>query len=166
MLENGTKDTVVVGIDPGLTGAIAVRSTNDLVVHDIPTTTRWVASRGHVREIDPVGLAGLVASLPRWDRAVIERVHAMPGQGVSSMFSFGRSLGVLEMAFSTPTSTVEYVLPQTWKRTFGLIHAPKHASRKLAAELYPANAMQFCRVKDDGRAEAALIAHYAAQEPK
>lgn len=165
---NSTEQKVTIGIDPGLSGAIAVRTTGThaaaLAVFDIPTTTRWITGRGHVREIDPLALRRLVGALPQWDQAVIERVHAMPGQGVTSMFSFGRSLGVLEMAFTTNAGTVQYVLPQRWKRHYGLLHAPKAASRKVAQELYPALADLFKRVKDDGRAEATLIAHFAATE--
>jgi crossover junction endodeoxyribonuclease RuvC len=91
--------------------------------------------------------------------AVVEQVGAMPGQGVTSMFAFGQSfgmvLGVLA-GLAIPTTTVS---PATWKKALKL-NAGKDGARAKAAQLWPSHASEFKRVKDDGRAEAALIAYW------
>ena len=88
--------------------------------------------------------------------AVIEDVHAMPKQGVASMFKFGRSLGIAEGVLAGNGCSLRYVTPTKWKRALGL-NQDKGASRRRAIELWPSKAGLFKRVKDDGRAEAALI---------
>jgi crossover junction endodeoxyribonuclease RuvC len=94
--------------------------------------------------------------------ALIEKVHAMPGQGVSSMFSFGRAAGIVEGVLAGLSVSFELIPPATWiksMRTFG----GKDGSRQRAQELFPDYAHLFARKKDDGRAEAALLACYAAE---
>ncbi len=141
---------IVAGIDPGSVGAAAVIDPLTVrVVH----TTAWDAKH----QLD-------VAQLAMWleghdvERCAIEKVHSMPGQGVSSTFkfgcAFGRLLGMLEMM------RVDYYLvtPQSWKKHHGLIGQDKAASRDKACELFPTCRDQFERAKDVHRAEAALIA--------
>jgi crossover junction endodeoxyribonuclease RuvC len=97
---------------------------------------------------------------------VIEDVHAMPKQGVSSSFSFGRALGVAEGVLAGNGLSLRYVSPAKWKKALGLSsdkgvsrrRADKGVSRRRAIELWPEHAKAFERVKDDGRAEAALLA--------
>jgi crossover junction endodeoxyribonuclease RuvC len=94
--------------------------------------------------------------------ALIEKVHAMPGQGVSSMFSFGRAAGIVEGVLAGLSVPFELIPPATWiksMRTFG----GKDGSRQRAQELFPDYAHLFARKKDDGRAEAALLACYAGE---
>jgi crossover junction endodeoxyribonuclease RuvC len=91
---------------------------------------------------------------------VIERVAAMPGQGVTSMFSFGQSLGFVHAISCLSGARVEFVTPSVWKGKMGLLNSGKDASREKFRTLWPKHAALVSRVKDDGRAEAALLAEY------
>ena len=95
--------------------------------------------------------------------AVIEQVAAMRGQGVTSMFRFGQGYGQVEMAIAAQRLPVHYVTPQKWKGYFGLSR-DKGVSRSVASQRFPSIATQFARVKDDGRAEACLIALYGKEK--
>jgi len=150
------------GIDPGFTGAIACHDgdTGGLVVLDMPIL---VAKSGK-KEIDHVALFDSLTPPDDGRRVIayLEQVHSMPKQGLSSTFRFGQGYGALQMALlAHRTSTVD-VTPQKWKKHFGL-QRDKGASRGLATQRFPAYAHLFKRVKDDGRAEAALIALYAKE---
>jgi crossover junction endodeoxyribonuclease RuvC len=143
---------IVFGVDPGKSGAIAAvnSDTGELLgAWDMPVVGSIISA------------ALLSQAVTAWPEgtAVIEDVHAMPKQGVSSSFSFGRSLGVAEGVLAGAGWSLRYVSPARWKRALGLT-ADKGASRRRAIELWPAKADLFKRVKDDGRAEAALIAYW------
>jgi crossover junction endodeoxyribonuclease RuvC len=147
---------VIVGCDPGKSGALARLDESGRLwgVVDMPVVGPTISA--HLLDeavhdwIDPM-------FDPPYGVAVIEDVHAMPKQGVSSMFSFGRSLGVAEGVLAGNGLSLRYVSPAKWKRALGLT-GDKGASRRRAIELFPDQAKLFARVKDDGRAEAALIA--------
>jgi len=144
------------GIDCGLNGAIAVLEDGKLVaVHDMPTLTVDINKKTK-RQVSPNLLAVVIESI-KPDFAIVERPAARPGQGVTAMFGFGRSLGVVEGVLAGLSVPVTYVAPATWTKAMGKA-AGKDASRQRAIELFPAMSEQFKRVKDDGRAEAALIA--------
>lgn len=156
----------VIGIDPGLNGAIALYDGKRAWVWDMPTV--HVGRNGkNKREVAPVMLATVLrdADLTAeqagagYIRAYVEKVGAMPGQGVTSMFSFGRSLGLVEGALAALTIPAELVLPSAWRKALQ-VRQGKDGSRLRAQELLPAQAGLFARVKDDGRAEAVLIAMY------
>ena len=148
----------VLGIDPGLSGAFALftPTTGALVVFDMPTFT---LSRGGKTKRDPdaTELARLVDAAGPIAHAFVESVGAMPGQGVSSVFAFGLALGILAANFIPLTM----VAPVKWKRALG-VPAEKDGARARASQLMPAHAGLWSRCKDDGRAEAALIAYYGA----
>jgi crossover junction endodeoxyribonuclease RuvC len=91
----------------------------------------------------------------------LERVSAMPGQGVVSMFSFGRSYGAVEAAVSVLGYPLTYITPAVWKRSAGLIGGEKDASRGRVLDLYPDAGVT--RKKDNGRADAILIARYGRE---
>lgn len=148
--------TRILGIDPGLSGALALlTSLGVLRCTDMPTLEIERGGKAK-RAIDTAALAAMVrTSAP--SHAVIERVGAMPGQGVSSMFQFGRNVGQIEGVIATLGVPVSYVAPQTWRRAMS-VPAGKDGSRLRASELLPAYAEQWRRKRDDGRAEAALIA--------
>lgn len=149
----------VCGIDPGANGALAFFNAElaALEVFPMPTTTREVRGK-RKREVDPVGVAEIVRRMRTPELVLIERVSAMPNQGVTSMFSFGRALGVIEGVTAGFRMNVDWVTPQVWKKHYGLIKADKNASRAKAQEVFPAYRDLFARAKDDGLAEAALIA--------
>ena len=149
----------IIGIDPGLTGAvICLRANEVLSCHDMPVEV----GTGKRRRVSAPALVHLLNSLiERYQpsAAAIEQVSAQPGNGVSSMFSFGRSLGVLEGAIAALGLEVTYHNPTSWKRRYGLTGRPKDASRAKALELYPKAVPWLKRKKDHGRADAILIAH-------
>jgi crossover junction endodeoxyribonuclease RuvC len=147
----------VIGIDPGLTGAIAVLSeTGELIsVEDMPTFD--------IGGKNKINVHALGASLSKYShdaRAVVELVGAMPGQGVSSMFSFGFAAGAVHGAIGALGIPLETVTPQKWKKHFRL-PKDKDAARQLAVRKWPHG--PFSRKKDAGRAEAALIALWALE---
>ena len=146
---------IVIAIDPGLSGAIAVFIDDVLVaVVDMPTH-ELTRNNKTKRQISASGLAAIFRD-HKPDHVVVEKVSAMPGQGVTSMFSFGRSFGLIEGivgAFEIPAT---YVMPSVWTKGIGR-GLGKDASRARACELYPVWEKSFARVKDDGRADAVLI---------
>lgn len=153
---------MIIGIDPGLTGAISVFNVSgDLyAVFDMPISAK---TRGKGNQVNAGALADLVKSIDNGylkpvTKAVIERVGAMPGQGVNSMFGFGRSLGVIEGILAANDIPVEWMTPQKWKKAAGLIGKDKDAARTLVVEKYPEHRELFKRKKDIGRADAVLIA--------
>lgn len=151
----------VLGLDPGATGAIAMLDTDlaALVVCDMPSTLVKVGKQ-HRRQISEFWLADILRVYEP-DAAWIERVHALPKQGVTSSFSFGLSYGLARGVLAALGVPVQLVTPQEWKREFRL-GPDKNEARIIAARLFPQNAACFTRVKDDGRAEAALLALFGA----
>ena len=153
---------VIFGIDPGFSGAISIYRPNLglIEVHDMPVMK---SAKGKTI----LNLHGVLDVLEPEDDtphiAVIEQVAAMRGQGVTSMFRFGQGFGQLEMAIAARELQVRYVTPQKWKGHFGLSR-DKGVSRSVASQRFPSIATQFARVKDDGRAEACLIALYGKEK--
>lgn len=149
----------VLGIDPGLTGAIVcLRAHEVLICHDMPIEV----GTGKRRRVSAPALVHLLSGLiERYQPAAVavEQVSARPNEGVVSSFSFGRSLGVLEGAVAALGLEITYHSPASWKRRYGLAGRPKDASRAKALELYPKAVPWLKRKKDHGRADAILIAH-------
>lgn len=152
---------VVCAIDPGARGAIAwVSGDGHLIdVEDMPMSE----VRGKLR----VSAAGVALTLRarRADLVVIEGVGSMPGQGVASSFAFGYAAGLLEGVAIALGLPVEIVFAAVWKRRAG-VPKDKGAARQMANRLWPGAADRFKRVKDDGRAEACLLARWAALRGK
>lgn len=150
----------VIGIDPGAAGAVAILEAGKLVqVFDMPVVEVQVGGKAK-RRVAPEILASELRLYNVADTvAVVEQVGAMPGQGVTSMFAFGQAYGLVLGVLAglwIPTTTVT---PTTWKKALKL-NAGKDGARAKAAQLWPAQAGEFKRVKDDGRAEAALLAYW------
>lgn len=142
---------VIVGVDPGGTGAIAHLAADGtlLTVHDMPV---------HDGTVSAVLAATICLQHGHVAAAFVEAVHSMPKQGVASSFKFGKAYGCILGVLGALSIPVHHVTPNVWKRDAGL--RGKDASRQRATELWPTFADQFARVKDDGRAEAALIARH------
>ncbi len=153
------------GIDPGLSGALAFYDPkrDALNVYDMPTYT--IASGGKQRrKMDLHQLAQTMHYYaPNTRHAIIEEVGAMPGQGVTSMFSFGFSAGAVQMAVVASSIRFEMVTPRVWKGAMKL-KTNKDESRRLASRLMPNHAHLWSLVKHDGRAEAALLAYYLSEQ--
>jgi crossover junction endodeoxyribonuclease RuvC len=154
-----TKRTL--GIDVGLNGAIALVQDGELVgVVDMPTVT--LDRNGKAKR--QVSVPELVDIIKQFDpnEAYVEKVFAMAGQGVTSVFSFGRSLGVVEGVLTTMKIKTTLMTPQTWQKGLGMTGG-KDGSRARAMELFPEQTALFKRVKDDGRSDAALIALWGSK---
>ncbi len=145
----------IMGVDPGLSGAVAFY---------------FPGAPGHVSaedspivggDLDVATIAGQIKQM-KPDVAIIERVGAMPKQGVASTFKFGASYGALIGVVAALGVPYQLVTPTKWKRHFSLC-ADKEAARALALRTWPARAELFYRKKDHGRAEAALLARYGAE---
>ncbi len=145
---------MIISIDPGLTGAVAVFHDCLIDVIDMPVSAK---TNGKGLQVNAALLSKEIRELNFIDKAIIERVTAMPGQGVTSMFGFGRTLGVIEGVLAAHTIPVEWVTPQKWKKFHGLIKKDKDAARTLVIEKYPDKTDRFKRKKDIGRADAVLI---------
>ena len=113
-----------------------------------------------VNQVQPALVVAAIQELNP-DTAIVERVSAMPGQGVSSMFAFGRSAGIVEGALAGLGIPYTDVPPATWVKAMA-VRGGKDGARNRAMELYPKHAKLFARVRDDGRADACLIATYGA----
>lgn len=150
-----SQDTII-GIDPGsVSGAWAVIWPDArMTVGDLPVVDR---------NIDPAALADLILRA-EVSRAVVEQVGARPGQGVSSMFAFGRSYGCILGVLGALGIRVQLVTPQKWKKAFSLT-ADKEVSRSRAIQRFPQIASSLARKKDAGRAEAAFLALYGELHP-
>lgn len=165
VLSSPTEPTVL-GIDPGASGALAILSGREPVVFDCPTVQIKVGSKYRTR-CDPNGMARLLDAVLglRNAHAFIEKVHANPKQGVSSMFTFGEAFGLWRGILAALRIPHTMVTPQAWKK--GMMRGmttEKDSSRARAMELWPDMYEQLKRKKDDGRAEALLIAEYGRRE--
>lgn len=153
---------VYLGVDPGFGGAIASldTATGSLNVIDMPVLTN---TKGKV-EIDHIQLFDAFSIPEEMGRVecLLEFVASRPGQSAPAMFRFGQGYGAIEMALAGNRIPTRYVTPAKWKKYFGL-SSDKGTSRGLATKRFPTHAESFLRVKDDGRAEAALIALYASE---
>lgn len=160
-MTNAHSNAIFAGIDPGKTGALAILYPDNsaeffdvprvkLRNKDVPAWSDWQWTWSNA-----LLLAGV-------DFALIEDVASRPGQGVSSMFKFGRTLGFAHAIVLSvkPRPAVRFTTPTQWKGKLGLLNSSKGASREKAISLFPSVEGRLTRVKDDGRAEALLIAHY------
>ena len=141
------------GVDPGVSGALALVDTDGMSVslHEMPTLT--VKKK---REVSPFLLSDIFASEPNAP-VVLDAVHAMPGQGVTSMFNFGKSYGCILGVVAGMSMRIQTVTPSKWKKDMS-VPAGKDGARARAMELFPSASEYFARKKDDGKAEASIIA--------
>lgn len=150
-----------IGIDPGASGAVAILDAKGDLVHvfEMPAVEVKIG-KAFKRRVSPEMLAAeLKMYADQGARAWVEHVSAMPGQGVSSMFAFGEAFGLARGVLAGMQVPVYTVPPAVWKKAHAL-NPGKDASRAKAAQIWPAQAGEFKRVKDDGKAEACLIAEY------
>ena len=151
---------IVLGMDPGLKGAIARLTDDDeLWIEDVPT----LPCKPKGNEVNIPVLNEIIETLSfEADHAFIEQVSSMPKQGVATTFKFGETYGAQRALVVAHGVPVTYIPPSKWKPEIGLTK-DKNLSRTRATQLFPKFAHYFKRAKDDGRAEAALIAYYGRQ---
>jgi crossover junction endodeoxyribonuclease RuvC len=152
---------IIIGIDPGISGAICILENKKILeVHDTPT---MIDGKKNKRQVNGAQIANIIKSVLNKNKEVVvtvEHVNAMPGQGVTSMFNFGQSFGVIKGICAALALPIIFVRPAKWKKHYNLINTNKDASRTKAIELYPKNSGDLSRKKDSNRADAILIARY------
>ena len=148
------------GVDVGLQGAIAILN-DDLSLEDVFDMPIMPLKKGK-NQVNASALATILRIDKQPAIAYVEAVSAMPNQGVSSMFSFGTSYGIVQGVLAALGIPIVLITPQSWKKKAGLLGKDKQMARTLAQRLYP-NA-DLSRKKDIGRADAILIARYGCDK--
>ena len=152
---------IIIGIDPGITGAICILENKKVVeVYETPT---MIDGKKNKRQVNGAQVTNIIRERLNVNKevvVVVEHVNAMPGQGVTSMFNFGQSFGVIKGICSALSLPIYFVRPMKWKKYFNLIKTNKDASRTKVIEIYPNISSQLSRKKDSNKADAILIARY------
>ena len=154
----------IIGIDPGLSGAIAVLENNKVLnIFDIPVMSEGKKNK---RQLNSALMVNLLKEniIDNEDVAiVVEQVNAMPGQGVTSMFNFGQTFGAIKGICAALELPIYFVRPSKWKKHFELINSSKDASRTKAIEMYPKLSNQLSKKKDVNKSDAILIAKFYSE---
>ncbi len=154
----------IIGIDPGLSGAIAVLENNNVLnIFDIPVMSEGKKNK---RQLNSALLVNLLKENIVKDEevaVVVEQVNAMPGQGVTSMFNFGQTFGAIKGICAALELPIYFVRPSKWKKHFDLIKSSKDSSRTKAIEMYPKLSNQLAKKKDVNKSDAILIARYFSE---
>ena len=153
----------IIGIDPGISGAICFFENGRVI--DIIDMPSMAEGKKNKKQVNGNQLFNEIRSrLIEINRdnvsVVVEQVSAMPGQGVTSMFNFGQSFGVIKGVCSAMQLPIHFVRPSKWKKYFNLIKTSKDASRSRAIEIFPKVSENLKRKKDSNKADAILIASY------
>ena len=154
---------LIIGIDPGISGAICFFKDGKILdVIEMPTMTEGKKNKRQANgsQIYNEISKRIDLSDKQNIRVIIEHVSAMPGQGVTSMFNFGQSFGILKGICAAMQLPVYFVRPAKWKKYFSLINSQKDASRTRAIEMFPYFSSQLSKKKDANKADAMLIASY------
>ena len=154
---------LVIGIDPGISGSICFYQDGKIIdVVEMPTMTEGKKNKKQVNGSQIFNeILFRIKKLDKKDiKVIIEQVSAMPGQGVTSMFNFGQSFGILKGICSAMQLPMYFVRPAKWKKYFNLINSEKDASRTKAIEIFPYFSGQLSRKKDSNKADAILIASF------
>ena len=153
---------LIIGIDPGISGSICFfKDGKILEVIEMPVMTEGKKNKKQVNGAQIYN--EFLKKINKKDdeiRVVIEHVSAMPGQGVTSMFNFGQSYGILKGICSAMQLPMFFIRPARWKKYFSLINSQKDASRTRAIEIFPYFSTQLSKKKDSNKADAILIASF------
>ena len=154
----------IIGIDPGLSGAIAVLENNKVLnIFDIPVMSEGKKNKRQLNSAFLVNLLKENINQEEEVAVVIEQVNAMPGQGVTSMFNFGQTFGALKGICAALELPIFLVRPSKWKKHFELINSSKDASRTKTIEMYPKLSNQLSKKKDVNKSDAILIARFFSE---
>ena len=154
---------LIIGIDPGISGSICFFQKGKILdVIETPTMTDGKKNKRQVNGSQIFNeISKRIENTNKQDiRVIIEQVSAMPGQGVTSMFNFGQSFGILKGICSAMQLRMYFVRPAKWKKYFNLINSEKDASRTKAIEIFPYFSSQLSKKKDSNKADAILIASF------
>ena len=154
----------IIGIDPGLSGAIAILENNKVInIFDIPVMSEGKKNK---RQLNSALLVSLLKENIINNEevvVVVEQVNAMPGQGVTSMFNFGQTFGAIKGICAALGLPIYFVRPSKWKKYFELINSSKDSSRTKAIEMYPKLSEQLSKKKDVNKSDAILIARFFSE---
>tara|TARA_B100001248_G_scaffold224076_1_gene181121 strand:+ start:377 stop:865 length:489 start_codon:yes stop_codon:yes gene_type:complete len=151
----------IFGIDPGLSGAIAILSDNKVInIFDMPVMSEGKKNK---KQLNSAQLVNIIKDYTNDDEekvVIVEQVNAMPGQGVTSMFNFGQTFGAIKGICAALKLPIYFVRPSKWKKHFNLINSSKDSSRTKVIEMYPSLSNQLSKKKDVNRSDAILIARF------
>ena len=154
----------IIGIDPGLSGAIAVLE--DIKVLSLFEMPVMAEGKKNKRQLNSAQLVNIIKENTNDDEdiaVIVEQVNAMPGQGVTSMFNFGQTFGAIKGVCAALALPIFFVRPSKWKKHFELINSSKDASRTKVIEMYPSFSKQLAKKKDVNKSDAILIARFFAE---
>ena len=154
---------LIIGIDPGISGSICFLDNGKILdVVEMPVMTDGKKNKKQVNGSQVYNeITKIIKQFEKNQiRVVIEHVSAMPGQGVTSMFNFGQSFGILKGICTAMQLPMYFVRPAKWKKYFNLLNSEKDASRTRAIEIFPYFSSQLSRKKDSNKADAILIASF------
>ena len=154
----------IIGIDPGLSGAIAIMKNNKVLdIFEMPVKTK---EKKNKRQLNSAQLVKLIKDNIEANEevsVVVEQVNAMPGQGVTSMFNFGQTFGAIKGVCAALGLPIFFVRPSKWKKHFELINSSKDSSRTKAIEMYPLLSNDLAKKKDVNKSDAILIARFYSE---
>tara|TARA_B100000941_G_C28426108_1_gene511565 strand:- start:298 stop:789 length:492 start_codon:yes stop_codon:yes gene_type:complete len=151
----------IVGIDPGLSGAIAILENKKVLsLFDMPIMAEGKKNKRQLNSAQLVNIIKESVNLNDEIAVVVEQVNAMPGQGVTSMFNFGQTFGAIKGVCAALDLPIFFVRPSKWKRYFELINSSKDSSRTKVIEMYPSLSNQLAKKKDVNKSDAILIARF------
>jgi len=154
----------IIGIDPGLSGAIAVLEDNKVLgIYDMPVMADGKKSKKQLNSAQLVSIIKQNVSNNDELAIVVEQVNAMPGQGVTSMFNFGQTFGAIKGVCAALELPIFFVRPTKWKKYFELLNSSKDASRTKAIEMYPSLSNHLSKKKDVNKSDAILIARFYSE---
>ena len=152
---------LIIAIDPGINGAISIIENKKIIeVYDTPT---MIDGKKNKRQINGAQVTNIFKERLNAEKevvVVVEHVNAMPGQGVTSMFNFGQSYGVIKGICSAMQLPIYFISPSKWKKYYNLIKTSKDASRAKVIEIFPYISSKLQKKKDSNKAEAILIASF------
>ena len=152
---------IIIGIDPGVSGAICILTDGKITeIYEMPTMIDGKKNKKQVNGAEVTNIINKELVNEKDINVVIEHVSAMPGQGVTSMFNFGQSFGVLKGICAALKLPVHFIRPVKWKKHFNLINTEKDASRTKVIEVFPYISSKISKKKDANKADAILIASY------
>ena len=154
---------LIIGIDPGISGAICFMEEGKIIeVIDMPSMADGKKNKKQVNGSQVFNEISKHIKNKKLEhiKVIVEHVSAMPGQGVTSMFNFGQSFGILKGICSAMSLSMYFVRPAKWKKYFNLLNSEKDASRTRAIEIFPYFSSQLSRKKDSNKADAILIASF------
>jgi len=154
----------IIGIDPGLSGAIAISENNQVInIFEIPVMSEGKKNKRQLNSALLVSLLRENINKSEEVAVVVEQVNAMPGQGVTSMFNFGQTFGAIKGICAALDLPIFFVRPSKWKKHFELINSSKDSSRTKAIEMYPKLSNQLAKKKDVNKSDAILIARFFSE---